>query len=290
MPDSASEAEWLQPLLLCPDCRGDLSFENPRTLDARCDRCSYVSGKSAFLPGQPGKRCLELPLVYEASADLRTMKIGPPPLTYSGPPPHRNAIDVFSLVPRREGPTRALALDLGCGSGEYRPTFQALGYDYVGVDVSGAAPTLLADAHALPFRDASFDVVLAMAVLQHLHNPFLALSEVRRVLKPEGLFLGAAAFGEPFCASYFHASSWGMASLFHATGFELLRLWSCRDTLRALAAISPYPRAIRWMLRAVSQCARIPWLSPRRWWSGEPAAVSALLTAGSLGFHARKPS
>lgn len=47
------------------------------------------------------------------------------------------------------------------------------------------------DAQALPFPAASFDVVLANHVLYHVADPDAALSEIRRVLKPEGQLLAA---------------------------------------------------------------------------------------------------
>ena len=47
----------------------------------------------------------------------------------------------------------------------------------------------MADTYRLPFADASFDVVFANAVLMHLHDPLVALRELRRVLRPSG-FVG----------------------------------------------------------------------------------------------------
>jgi len=44
-----------------------------------------------------------------------------------------------------------------------------------------------ADAYALPFEDASFDVVHAHQVLQHLGDPVAALREMRRVVRPDGV-------------------------------------------------------------------------------------------------------
>ena len=43
------------------------------------------------------------------------------------------------------------------------------------------------DVYELPFGDASFDVVHAHQVLQHLTEPVRALTEIRRVLRPGGL-------------------------------------------------------------------------------------------------------
>ena len=45
---------------------------------------------------------------------------------------------------------------------------------------------MVADVHALPFPDRSFDVVHAHQVLQHVADPVRALREMRRVCRPGG--------------------------------------------------------------------------------------------------------
>lgn len=57
-----------------------------------------------------------------------------------------------------------------------------------------AVRTARADAEALPFGEASFDLVLGHAVLHHLPNPERAFAEFHRVLAPGGWLLFA---GEP---------------------------------------------------------------------------------------------
>ena len=44
------------------------------------------------------------------------------------------------------------------------------------------------DVYALEFADATFDVVHAHQVLQHLADPVAAMAEIRRVLRPGGVF------------------------------------------------------------------------------------------------------
>jgi SAM-dependent methyltransferase len=43
----------------------------------------------------------------------------------------------------------------------------------------------------VPFADDSFDVVVAGEVLEHLADPALAVEHVRRVLRPDGRFVGS---------------------------------------------------------------------------------------------------
>src|SRR5699024_10391282 len=95
------------------------------------------------------------------------------------------------------------ALDLGCGTGEMMERIlQAdASKDLCGIDLSeemlAAARSklpaqvrlLLGDSEALPFPDASFDVVFCNDSFHHYPAPRNVLREVRRVLKPGGTFL-----------------------------------------------------------------------------------------------------
>lgn len=83
-------------------------------------------------------------------------------------------------------------LEVGCGEGMM---FDGTGLSPVQMDVSmtrvaraaGKCRLLLcADGYQLPFPDASFQVVLLIAVLEHTREPWRLLAEARRVLKPGG--------------------------------------------------------------------------------------------------------
>ena len=55
--------------------------------------------------------------------------------------------------------------------------------------LAGSDPLLVADAQALPFPCDAFDVTLAMHMLYHVPDRALAIAELRRVLRPDGVAL-----------------------------------------------------------------------------------------------------
>jgi SAM-dependent methyltransferase len=92
-------------------------------------------------------------------------------------------------------------LDIGCGNGAYLATLARRRHRgfVAGIDLSpgmldaartrSSAPLTIGDAQALPVRDASFDVVLAMHMLYHASDRALAISELRRVMRDDGVTL-----------------------------------------------------------------------------------------------------
>jgi SAM-dependent methyltransferase len=53
---------------------------------------------------------------------------------------------------------------------------------------------LIVDAHSIPFEDASFDGVIAQAILEHVVDPYRCVDEIHRVLKPGGLVYAETPF------------------------------------------------------------------------------------------------
>ncbi|MFB2981045.1 bifunctional 2-polyprenyl-6-hydroxyphenol methylase/3-demethylubiquinol 3-O-methyltransferase UbiG [Microseira sp. BLCC-F43] len=96
------------------------------------------------------------------------------------------------------------ALDVGCGGGFSCEFMAARGVLVSGIDQS-AKCIQAAQKHAessgfkidyrqavaenIPYGDATFDVVVCVDVLEHVENVEQVISEVYRVLKPDGLFL-----------------------------------------------------------------------------------------------------
>lgn len=100
-----------------------------------------------------------------------------------------------------------LALDLGCHGGEaarrvlgLRGVERVIQADLAPAFAARAAavtgqPALAADEERLPFRDGAFDLVLSALSLHWVNDLPGALIQIRRALRPDGLFLGCLLGG-----------------------------------------------------------------------------------------------
>jgi ubiquinone/menaquinone biosynthesis C-methylase UbiE len=123
--------------------------------------------------------------------------------------------DVFSVI-HRERAGRAVSeigglplivgsriLEVGCGAGLLAVTLARRGFlveatdstpamielttrNAAAANVNGRLVAGMADAHALPYADGTFDIVVALGVLPWLHDPTRALREMTRVIRPGG--------------------------------------------------------------------------------------------------------
>ncbi len=92
--------------------------------------------------------------------------------------------------------TRMLNLGAGPASKEKVRSFKGEVECVIGVDIDDEVlgnedldESYLIENDRLPFEDSSFDVVISDYVLEHVEKPEQFLSEVYRVLRPEGHFL-----------------------------------------------------------------------------------------------------
>src|SRR5437870_10496788 len=129
-------------------------------------------------------------------------------------------------------------LEIACGSGQglgylANKARKLIGGDYMENLLKGAhqhyrgrVPLLCLDAHALPFRDSSFDVVLLYEAIYYLANPEYFLDECRRVLRERGMLLLCTVNKEwsdfnpsPFSTRYFTARE--LLDLLHQHQFQV---------------------------------------------------------------------
>jgi ubiquinone/menaquinone biosynthesis C-methylase UbiE len=95
----------------------------------------------------------------------------------------------------------ARLLDIGCGTGHWSRFFATLGYTVTGIDIAlemvqfargrkmSGVSVHVAEATALPFQNASFDVVAAMATLEFVTEPEAVLREMARCVTSSGRML-----------------------------------------------------------------------------------------------------
>jgi SAM-dependent methyltransferase len=108
---------------------------------------------------------------------------------------------------------------LDCGSGG-RSHPRVVSVEYIGHRNN----SVQADVHHLPFRDASFDLVLSQATLEHVHTPQQAVNEMVRVTRPGGLLYIEVAFMQPLHQEpwhYFNMTPSGLAHLLGVAGVSI---------------------------------------------------------------------
>ena len=147
------------------------------------------------------------------------------------------------------------ALDLGSKDAPYRPLVAARRYDLVDLS-SSRNLAAVGDAHRLPFRDGTYDLVLATQLLEHCHTPGEVVTEAHRVLRPGGRFVCSVPFiyvihGDPH--DYWRFTAQGLRHLLR--DFTRVAIWPLGNRWTAIwDLISARPSALtyfNYLLRLV---------------------------------------
>ena len=140
--------------------------------DGSVETARYTHGHSAAVLSAHSRRGAADSAAYllahlRAGMDLLDVGCGPASITAD--------------LAERVAPGQVVALDAASGALEAaRATLRERG-------LCEQVEVTCGDVMALPFEDASFDVVHAHQVLQHLADPVGALAEMRRVTRPGGI-------------------------------------------------------------------------------------------------------
>jgi SAM-dependent methyltransferase len=185
----AEKLQRLEPLLQCPQCRGELNFEPTKVTCKSCGVDFERNGRFDFL-SQATRDDYQLGHTDAVSENA-----------YDG--------EIVNIINRHH---RGWVLDCGAGRRDryYDNVINFEIVDYDSTDVMGLA-------ERLPFKNAVFDAVLSCAVLEHVRDPFACAREILRVLKPGGTLYCQVPFLQPFHGypeHYYNMTSQGLRNLF----------------------------------------------------------------------------
>jgi ubiquinone/menaquinone biosynthesis C-methylase UbiE/uncharacterized protein YbaR (Trm112 family) len=189
-------------ILCCPACKGPLKQRECDLLCANCDS-AYHKQEDLWdlIPASSSSLKLSERDHHSEGADYYIYMHN----KWCGSPFYRHYHHAF-LDDLRRLPAGSLILETGCGLGNDGLELLSSGYRLVETDIApgslkeaqrlhqagGFAETsthLLADAENLPFNSGCFDGALMVASLHHLPDPLASLKEMRRVLRPGGMFV-----------------------------------------------------------------------------------------------------
>lgn len=134
-------------------------------------------------------------------------------------------------------------LDAGCGTGLI---LRHLPAGYFGVDInprnikrakkhSPKANLVLADIEKLPFKNETFSTIICTEVIEHQPDPKKTISELKRVLRKNGVLIGSVPSSMPIWNLRFLSSTCPRGEPFHKnyekkelkklfSGFRILKL------------------------------------------------------------------
>ena len=125
-------------------------------------------------------------------------------------------------------------LDIGCGRMPYKKRLLPKIKRYIGLDSPVTAkmyhgenkPDIFADANKIPLVNKSIDTILSLQVLEHLSEPQKSLSEIKRLLKKNGMLILSTVqyyplHDEPY--DFYRYTKYGLINLLKEQGFKIIK-------------------------------------------------------------------
>lgn len=121
-----------------------------------------------------------------------------------------------------------VALDVGCDRSPYREPLAKLGWDVETLDIA-PAPGVdhVGTAEQTDLGDGSFDLVLCTQVIEHTLDPYAAMRELFRVVRPGGYLLWTVPhiwFYHPHPTDNWRFTPEGVVRISKVAGFEVVEL------------------------------------------------------------------
>ncbi|MBR1121090.1 methyltransferase domain-containing protein [Bradyrhizobium lablabi] len=194
-------------ILICPRCKARVSVAADRAFctDSKCiyagqgfpvvdgqpvlidfldsifQRSNYKEGNGSAIARDPSRSGLRSRLHRFVDGD--------------NPVAVRNCRSFLALIKAQSRRPRVLVIGGGSVGKGAEGLYRDPDIELIGTDVYASSCTdLLCDAHKLPFEDSTFDGVWVQAVLEHVLDPHIVVSEIHRVLRKDGLIYAETPF------------------------------------------------------------------------------------------------
>jgi len=128
--------------------------------------------------------------------------------------------------------SRGRLVDIGCGTKPFAPLFAPYVDEHVGVDLPSGphgtdAVDVIGSAYDTTLEDGSFDVVLCSEVLEHLETPLVAIEEMHRLLRTDGIVILTVPFFwhiHEAPRDFYRYTKFGLRYLLETGGFEVIEI------------------------------------------------------------------
>ncbi|OLY91034.1 Uncharacterized conserved protein YbaR, Trm112 family [Cnuella takakiae] len=192
-------------LLACPSCKSPLEAQGQRYVcqNEACQGMYPIQGGIPVLISEDNEIFSQQDFAREQDIYFRTYKSRLMQVLQKVQPDvstNLSAARNYRFLARELASRKGLRILViggsidGYGIGELKQNLPADAL-LVEADVSyGPNTKMIFDSHQIPFRDETFDLVVAQAVLEHVLDPFVCVAEMHRVLKTGGMVYAETPF------------------------------------------------------------------------------------------------
>ncbi|MDD5672573.1 MAG: class I SAM-dependent methyltransferase [Chitinivibrionales bacterium] len=126
----------------------------------------------------------------------------------------------------------SVVFDIGCSTKPYSALIKEYSSKYIGLEHLSTfhldhKADIMGTAYSTGLKNESVDTVFSAAVLEHLEEPSLAIKEMNRILKPEGILILSAPFiwhVHEAPRDFYRYAKDGFEHLLKSNGFEVLEI------------------------------------------------------------------
>jgi len=221
--------EIIKQIICCPSCGSDLEIRS----NIVCKACSWSEKNTDFNIDFKLKHPKTITFEQELGSSVNSFnkpkndgvykfKFGfekkPDGIFINDVKKQKAQGKLLSWIPKGGG----IALDIGSYNDKNLVNYtKKAGLDLIKCDYDSTEADIMVDAHCMPFKDNSVDVIINLALMEHVEFPYIVGREFYRILKPGGILITNVAFlQQHHMSSWYHFTHYGVYSWLVNSGFD----------------------------------------------------------------------